>query len=324
MVGISGIGAYIPDEKIAVRDLCPGVSDYELSRIGAESVLYEPKLTATEMAVKAAEAAIADAYMDPEDIGLIINTQASLHDYLLWVVSAEVQDKLKAHNADFFDMYQGCSGFVTAIITAESFIKSGNYDKVLINSAEKWDASIRKRNIGRLVYGECGAAVILEADSERNQILSHHTISRGDFNDISRMRIGTINPPDGDYPDNYYNFDITNIEKSRNEMVPINVENFYTVGEKAAEKAGLKLSDIDYIIFPSVGFGLFEKVMTRYGHDLKQTNFSYISQNGDCGSADVFMNYYKMINDGKIKSGDNVLFLVQGAGFTWGSLLIRA
>ena len=324
MIGLSGIGAYIPEGKIAVRDLCPGVSDYELSRIGAESVLYEPKLTATEMAVKASEVALADAAASPEEIDLIINTQASLHDYLLWVVSAEVQNRLNARNADFYDMYQGCSGFVAAIVNAESMIKAGNAEKILINSAEKWDATIRKRNIGRLVYGECGAAVVVENNCERNQILGHHMISRGDMNDISRMRIGSLNPPDGEYPENYYNFDITNIEKSRNEMVPVNVENFYLVGEKAAEKAGLKVEDIDHIIFPSVGFGLFEKVIKRYGHDIDKTNFSYIAENGDCGSADVFMNYYRMIHDGKIKKGDTVLFLVQGAGFTWGSLLIRA
>lgn len=323
MVGISGVGAYIPQHSILVSKLIPGVTEEDLKRIGVESVLWEPELSAIEMAEKSSRMAVSNAGIDVEDIDMIINTQASVHDYLMWIAAADLQYRLGAKNASFLDIYQGCSGFIEGIKIAESFIESGRARRVLVASAEKWDCSIRKRFIGRMVYGECGAAVVVEKDCRYNTLLGHSHISLGYMNDISRIPVGTQNPPENEHPLSDYDFSVVNLEKSKNELLPVNIENFYIVGEKAAANAGISLKDLNAIIFPCAGFGLLEKVIKRYDFDLSATNHEYVSRSGDCGSADVIMSLYRMLNDKKLKKDDNVLILGQGAGFVWNSIVIK-
>ena len=323
MIGLSGIAAYIPDGRILVKDLLPRATASDLKKIGTTAILYEPQLTATDMAYEASVKALEAAGVTSLEIDLIVNTQGSMHDYLMWNVSAEIQNRINARNAIFLDIYQGCSGFTAGLMTAESYLRSGNAKKVLVNTADKWDCCIRSRNIGRMVYGEAGVAVVVEDGCERNQIISHNMISRGDLNDISRMRIGNVFPPEKAYPLQYYEFDVINAEKSREKLVPINVENFFLVGEKAVAKVGLSVADIDQIIFPNVGFGLFEKVIDRYGHNIAKTNYDYVADSGDCGSADVFLSYCRMLKDGKLKKDEYVLLLSQGAGFTWSAIIIK-
>ena len=230
---------------------------------------------------------------------------------------------MEQKNASFFDIYQGCSGFVEGIKLAKCLIESGKAEKVLVASAEKWDCTIRKRYIGKMVYGEGGAAVVVEKDCSSNVVLGHSHISLGNLNDVSRIQIGAQNPPENEHMISEYDFSVVNLEKSKKELLPINVENFYIVGEKAAADSGISLNDLNAIIFPSAGFGLMEKVIKRYDFELSATNHEYISHTGDCGTVDVIISLYRMLKDKKIKKGDNVLILAQGAGFVWNSIIIK-
>ncbi len=323
MIGISGIGAYIPEHSIPISELIPNITEDKIKSFGVQSILWEPKLSAIEMAEKASRMAIDNAGINVEEIDTIINTQASIHDYLMWIAAADLQYRLGARNASFFDIYQGCSGFVEGIKIAECLIESGRAEKVLVASAEKWDCAIRKRYIGKMVYGEGGAAVVVEKDCRSNVVLGHSHISLGYFNDISRIQIGAQNPPENEHMLSEYDFSVVNLEKSKNELLPINIENFYIVGEKAAADSGITVKDLNAIIFPSAGFGLMEKVIKRYDFDLSATNHEYMSHAGDCGTVDVIISLYRMLKDKKIKKGDNVLILAQGAGFVWNSIIIK-
>lgn len=300
MVGISGIGVYIPGGKIDIQELNTQLSLEERNKIGIKSVFYESKLTATQMAVVASREAVVDAGISPLDIDLIINTQSSLHDYLMWQVSAAIQYELQACNSSFFDIYQGCSGFIVGLITSKQYLLSGDVNTVLVNTSEKWDESIKDRLVGKLAFGEGGVAAIIQRNSNRNFILGYSIICRGNLNDVSRMNIGTINPPNKDNRNDCY-YRVTNLLKAKQEMIPINTDMFFKVGEQAIKNSGLSIKDINHIIFPNVGFGLFEKVANRFGIPLSNSNHRYVDKTGDCATVDALMSYYRMLEDEIIK-----------------------
>ena len=325
MIGISGIGIYEPQKKITIEELGTHLSIEERDKIGVKSVPIETSLTTTQMAVIASKNAIEDAGIVPLDIDLIINTQASLHDYLLWQVSAAIQNELQACNARFFDVYQGCSGFITGLITAKKFLQGDDGEEtILVNTSEKWDVSIKDKILGGLVFGEGGTAAIVQKNSKGNFILGYGMISRGNLNDVSRMTMGAINHPSQiDFDEEDYYYKVTNLEKAKKEMIPINVDLFYQVGEQAVKNSGLTMADISHLIFPNVGFGLFEKVVDRYDMDLNQTNYRYVQETGDCGTVDTLLSYHRMLRDEQLQKDDHVLILAQGAGATWVAIVIK-
>lgn len=324
MIGITGMGVYTPKNKISIDKICESLSIEERNKFGVKSVPHETELTATQMALAASSSAIKDANLTPSDLDLIINTQSSMHDYLIWQVSAEIQSKLHAWNAGFFDIYHGCAGFITGLVTAKNYLMGDdNIKTVLVNTSEKWDATVKNRFVGKLAFGEGGSAAIVKKNCDRNVILGHSMICRGDLNDVSRASIGTVNPPAQSYPDYYYYYNFTNLDKAREKMIPINIDMFLKVGEIAVKNSNLESTDIQHVIFPNVGFGLFEKVMNKFGVSLEKTNYSYISDTGDCGTVDTLLSYYRMLRDGKLHEGDHVLILAQGAGATWAAIVIK-
>ena len=88
--------------------------------------------------------------------------------------------------------------------------------------------------------------------------------------------------------------------------------------------SGLKLEDIKHLIFPSVGFGVFEKMAKKFEVPLENTNFRYVQNSGDGSTVDSLLSYYRMKKDQIIKEGDNVLVIGQGAGATWSAVVLRA
>lgn len=323
-IGILGIGIYEPPSRKYVDEVANSLSLKDKENIGVTSVFSEETLTGTEMAVIASKEAIKNSGIEPGDIDFIINTQSSLHDYLIWQVSAEVQHQLKATNAKFFDLYQGCSGFLTGLVVAKNLLIGDDDVKlILINTSEKWGISTRNRLVGKLFFGDAAVAVIVGENAKNHTILGYSMICKGNLNDISRARVGAVNHPKKSYPDQYYCYDYTNLEKGIREMIPINISTFIKVGKEAIEKSGLSIKEITNIIFPGVGFGLFEKIVKKFDIPLEATNFRYVSETGDCSTADALFNYYKMLKERIIKEGNNVLMFSQGAGATWIALVIK-
>lgn len=324
MIGITGIGAYVPQTRLTIDEIAVGYSSEEKRKIGIKSVLYEPELSATDMAVIASKRAIEDADISPLDIDWIINTQATMPDYLTWQVSGKIQQDIEATNASFFDLYQNCSGMITGIITAKNYLAGDeNNNVVLVNTSEKWDATVKSRMIGKLIMGEAGVAVVVQKNSTGNYILGYSQIGHGNLHDVARMLVGTQKPPFNSNEEEDYYYRVVKDEKARKEMLPINIEFFYKVGIKAVENSKLDISDIEHIIFPNAGFGLFEKVMEKFEMPLEKTNYKYVANTGDCGSVDMMLNYFRMLRDNMLKKGEHVLLIAQGAGTTWTALVIE-
>lgn len=324
MIGITGIGAYIPENKLTIDEIAIGYSREEKRQTGIETVLYEPDFSATDMAVIASKRAINEASISPLEIDWIINTQATMPDYLTWQVSGKIQQDIGAANASFFDLYQNCSGMITGLITAKNYLAGDeNNNVVLVNTSEKWDATVKSRMIGKLIMGEAGVAAVVQKNSTGNFILGHSQIGHGYLHDVARMLVGTKNPPYNSNEEEDYYYRVVKDEKARKEMLPINIELFYEVGIRAVENSKLVLSDIEHIIFPNAGFGLFEKVMAEFEMPLDKTNYKYVANTGDCGSVDMMLNYFRMLKDNMLTKGEHVLLIAQGAGTTWTALVIE-
>ncbi|MCB5050634.1 3-oxoacyl-[acyl-carrier-protein] synthase III C-terminal domain-containing protein [Streptococcus mutans] len=323
MIGISGIGLYKPT-IMSICDVEPDKSEDELKKLGIDMVPIEDNLMATEMAIVASRRALENAGLDANDLDVIVDTQASMHDYLVWQVSAEIQSKLGAQNAYFFDLYQACSGFIMGLVVAKQFLKSDpSINRFLLCTSEKWSPSLETRTVGKLVFADGGAAAILEKDCVDNIILGHSFIGRGNLNDVSRMQVGAVSPPSQENPATDYFYRMTNMEKAVNEMIPININLFYKVGLDAILKSNLTLNDVNHLILPSVGFGLFEKIVNKFGIPIENTNYKYVAKSGDGSTIDALVSYKQMIDDKILKKKDNVLILGQGAGATWAAIVLK-
>jgi 3-oxoacyl-[acyl-carrier-protein] synthase-3 len=138
-VGIIGVGSYVPDKIVTNFDMekiLDTSDEWIRTRTGIiERRFADDNQTTSDLAAIAAERAIKDAGISPEDIGLII-VGTNSPDMRYPATACLVQDKIGAKNAAAFDLQAGCPGWIFATTVGAQFVETGMYKYVLTIGAE--------------------------------------------------------------------------------------------------------------------------------------------------------------------------------------------
>ena len=324
MIGIKSFGKYLPENNISVGELLPHLNSKQKAKIGVKHSLLEKEFTATEMAIIASKNAIKKAKISPDEIDLVISCQAGTSDYLAWQTSGKIQEEIKATNAGFIDVYQGCCGFISSMrIARNTLVAEKNIRNILVCSGEKWENVIEKRIVGGYVFSDGASATIISRENTNNLILGFGLTGRGDFVNISKIKAGRINGLDTPNPKHKY-YDITNENpKGLEELKKVNLKIYLSTAKKALQDAKCSMKDIDYIIFPNGRLDFTDKLLTAFNINKEKTNYQYIKTTGDLSTADAMVNYQRMLEDKLINKGQKVLVLSQGAGMSWAATILQ-
>ncbi len=196
---VLGTGSFAPDKVLSNHDLERMVdtsSEWIIERTGIEERrIAESSVTSSDLAVEAARRALEAASLNPEDIELILVATAT-PDMIFPATACIVQDKLGAKAAAAFDILAACSGFLFALASADAFIRSGIYKRVLVIGAETLSkiTDWTDRNTC-VLFGDGAGAVVLVAEEDGRGILSTHLHTDGSMADLLCIPGGgSLNP----------------------------------------------------------------------------------------------------------------------------------
>jgi len=174
--GIIGIGRYIPEKVVTNYDLekiMDTSDEWIRTRTGIEERrIASDDMKTSDLGARAALEAIEDAKISPEEIDMIIVATAT-PDQSFPSVACVLQERLGAKRAAALDISAACSGFIYAMATAEQFIQTGAYKKILVVGAEKLSkiTDWNDRSTG-VLFGDGAGAVVLGEVSDDRGILS--------------------------------------------------------------------------------------------------------------------------------------------------------
>lgn len=321
---IIGTGSYLPPKRITNDELAAilakqGVEtsdEWIRTRSGILARHYADEgVQSSDLGVKAAEKALEMAKCQPNDIDLII-LATSTPDFFGGFPSTAcmVQKKLGVtSNCAAFDVQAVCSGFLYALSVADSFIRSGVYKKVLVVGAETYSRIVDYNDRTTCVlFGDGAGAVVLSA-SEEPGILSTSLHADGNYGDIlslpGKLNNGVIEGKAFVYMDGkaVFKLAVTWMDK---------------VGMEALEKAGLKNTDVDWMIPHQANL----RIMQSSAKKLDIPNEKIIvtvDQHGNTSAASIPLAIDAGIRDGRIKPGQNILLAAIGGGLTWGAVVAK-
>src|SRR5688572_20455750 len=138
-VGVAGLGRYVPERKLTNFDLEKMVDtsdEWIVQRTGIrERRIAAPEQVTSTLALAAAQQALADAQMDPDEIDLVVCATVT-GDQPFPATACRVGLDLGAKRAGGFDVSAACSGFVFASQVAASMIQSGQHRNIMVIGAE--------------------------------------------------------------------------------------------------------------------------------------------------------------------------------------------
>jgi 3-oxoacyl-[acyl-carrier-protein] synthase III len=189
---VRGVGSYLPKRVLTNHDLAKFVDtshDWIVQRTGIEERhIADDGETTSFLGIRAAQAALDDAGLKPDDIDLII-CATSTPDYTFPSTATQIQTGLGITNGAAFDLQAVCTGFVYAVSVADKFLASGSHKRALVIGAETFSRLLDWNDRTTCVlFGDGAGAIVLEASegegtSADRGVLTSHLRSDGRYRD---------------------------------------------------------------------------------------------------------------------------------------------
>ncbi|EGQ2896359.1 ketoacyl-ACP synthase III [Staphylococcus pseudintermedius] len=308
-VGIKGFGAYAPDRVVdnAYFESYLDTSDEWISQMTGikERRWADENQDTSDLAYEASIRAIEDAGIDAQDIDMVI-VATSTGDHRFPTVANMLQQRLGLGKVASMDQLAACSGFMYGIITARSFVLSGEYQNVLVVGADKLSkiTDLNDRSTA-ILFGDGAGAVIIGEVSENRGILSYELGSDG----VGGKYL---------YQDQETNF----ICMNGREVFKFAVRVMGESSQRAVEKANLGPDDINMFIPHQANIRIMESARQRLNLPKEKMSVS-VDKYGNTSAASIPLSVKQELENGSIKDDDVVVFVGFGGGLTWGSIVIR-
>ena len=316
---VRGVGHYLPERVVPnaeLESLVETTDEWIRTRSGIERRHFAAEgQTTSDLATRAAEAALADAGLRADDIDAIV-LATSTADLTFPAAATMVQAKLGMTRGFAFDVQAVCAGFVFAMSNANAMILSGQARRVLVIGAETFsrlmDWSDRTTCV---LFGDGAGAVVLEAQEGTGTtadrgILSTDLNSDGRHRDILYVDGGTSTGTTG------------YLRMQGKEVFRHAVEKLAETAHAALDKAGLASGDVDWIVPHQANIRIIEGTAKRMQVPMDRVVVT-VQDHGNTSAASIPLALSVGKQRGQIKQGDLVVTEAIGGGLAWGSVVLR-
>jgi 3-oxoacyl-[acyl-carrier-protein] synthase-3 len=256
----------------------------------------------------------------PEEIDLIIVATIT-PDMFFPSTACIIQDKIGAKKAWGFDLSAACSGFLFALVTGAQFIENGTCKKVVVVGTDVMSriTDYKDRNTC-VLFGDAAGAVLLEPTEDASVgILDHIMYTDGSGGKVLYMKGGgSLNPPTHETVDKGMHF----LYQDGKAVFKVAVIGMAEVSAEIMQRNGLTGHDVDWLVPHQANLRIIDACAERMGLE-KEKVMVNIDRYGNTTAATIPMCLSEWWESGKLSKGQTIVLASFGAGFTWGSVLIK-
>ncbi len=320
---ITAVGHYVPDKILTNRDLEKMVAttdEWIRTRTGIEERHILEQGATSDLGARAVTALLKNRGMRADELDLIIVATVT-PDMFFPSTACLIQEKVQAKNAWGFDVSAACSGFLFALITGAQFIETGAYRRVVVVGADKMSSitDYTDRN-NCILFGDAAGAVLLEPTEDPSEgILDHILRCDGSGEATLHMRGGgSLNPSTHETVDKRMHY----LYQDGKAVFKVAVVGMADVSVEIVERNGLKGSDIDWLVPHQANLRIIDATANRMGIDKSRVMIN-INRYGNTTAATIPLCLSEWWQSGKLRKDQKIVLAAFGAGYTWGSVLIR-
>ena len=319
---IRGSGSALPGQLVTNAELAGRVDttdEWIVERTGIrQRYIAQDGETTSTLAIEAARKALDAAKIQAGNIDLIVLATAT-PDQTFPATATRVQDALGCNGGIAFDVAAVCSGFLYALGTADSMLRTGMAKRALVIGAETFSRILDWEDRTTCVlFGDGAGAVVLDAE----EIAEEEAASAPGI-------IATKLHADGAHGELLYvdggpstTGTVGKLRMKGREVFRHAVVNLAEVLAETLDAAGLSAEEIDWVVPHQANARILDATARKLGLPAEKMIVT-VDQHANTSAASVPLAFDVAISDGRIKPGDLVMFEAMGGGFTWGASLVR-
>ena len=305
---IISTGSYLPEKILTNKDLEKMVDtshEWIIERTGIESRhIANENESSVDMAYSASLNAIKNANIDSNVIDMII-VATTTPERKFPSTAVLLQNKLKNNKAFAFDLNAACTGFIYALDVADTYIKNGIANYVLVVGTEKITSLLDWSDRNTCVLFGDGAGVAILGSSNTPGIISNTIGSDGSYKDLLTV-----------------NTDREVIEMSGNDVFKIAVNTMGKLAAETLEKNSMTIDSLNWLIPHQANSRIINAVARKINLPQEKIIMT-VNKHGNTSAASIPLALDYANSNNLIKENDIIMFEAFGAGFTWGSTLLK-
>jgi len=316
---VRGVGHYLPERVVPNSEfeaIIETSDEWIRSRSGIERRHFAAEgQTTSDLGTRAAQAALADAGLEPDDLDAII-VATSTADLTFPSAATMIQGALGMKRGFAFDVQAVCAGFVYALTNANALIVSGAAKRVMVIGAETFSRLMDWKDRGTCVlFGDGAGALVLEAatgqgTNDDRGILATDLNSDGRYRDILYVDGGVSTGTVG------------HLRMEGKEVFRHAVEKLAETAHASLDKAGLSGADVDWIVPHQANIRIIEATAKRMQVPMDRVVVT-VQDHGNTSAASIPLALSVGRSRGQIKQGDLIVTEAIGGGLAWGSVVLR-
>lgn len=317
---VAGTGSFLPERVVTNADMASMVDtsdEWIIERTGIRQrhIASDGQVT-SDLAYAAAARALEAANLSGSDIDLIVLATAT-PDETFPSTATRVQARLGCFGAPAFDIQAVCSGFVYALSVADNFIKVGQVQTALVIGAETFSRILDWSDRSTCVlFGDGAGAVVLKAEQSQGNcmdrgILTTHLHADGRHHDLLYVDGGPSSTKT-----------VGSLRMAGRDVFRHAVNNLASVVHEALDAVHLDINSVDWLVPHQANQRILDATARKLGVSSEKVIVT-VDRHANTSAASIPLALDEGVRDGRICPGQLVLMEAMGAGFTWGSALIR-
>jgi 3-oxoacyl-[acyl-carrier-protein] synthase III len=315
---LRGTGSALPSKCVSNAELAERVDtsdDWIVERTGIrQRYIAGEGETTSSLAIEAARQALAAAGVAADEIGLIILATAT-PDYTFPATATQVQRALGCRGGIAFDVQAVCSGFLYALATADSLLRTGMAKKALVIGAETFSRILDWEDRTTCVlFGDGAGAVVLEAQDVAHDgpgILATRLHADGEHCELLHVDGGPSSTGT-----------VGKLRMKGREVFRHAVVNLADVLSEVLSDVDMTIDAVDWVVPHQANARILDATARKLGLPSERVIVT-VDRHANTSAASVPLALDVATRDGRIKPGDLVMFEAMGGGFTWGASLVR-
>jgi 3-oxoacyl-[acyl-carrier-protein] synthase-3 len=319
---ITGIEAFLPEYRLTNEELSRMVDtsdEWIMQRVGIKErrILKGEGLATSDMGAEAVKKLLAKTGVAADDIDLILCATVT-PDMFFPSTACIIADKVGIKNAWGYDILAACSSFLFILETANKFIESGQYKKVIVVAGDKMSSITNYADRTTCpLFGDAAVAMLLEPTTEDVGVMDSILKIDGSGRQFLYMKAGGSQRPSShetvEQGEHY-------IHQEGQTVFKVAVSKMADVAVSMMEKHNIKPEDLAWLVPHQANLRIIDATGRRMGLPKEKVMIN-IERYGNTTAATIPLCLWEW--EKQLKKGDKLILAAFGGGFTWGSIYLK-
>jgi 3-oxoacyl-[acyl-carrier-protein] synthase-3 len=329
-VGVVGTASYLPERWMTAAEV--GAASGIPEQVVVEKFGLRGKHIAavdehvSDLAVAACERLLGEYDVDPASIDAVVYFGSMWKEYTVWQAAPWIAHRLACTNAFAIEFDNVSNGTPVALRLCRNYlVAEPDLRRVLAVGASRESYLLdytNERSRFMFNFGDGAAAVLLERDLGRNELLGSHAITDGSLSlQVKVPSGGSVEPAWDVDGDGRYRLDVDDPGAMKARLDATSLDNFVAASEGALKRSGLTLADVSMLCGLHTKRSMHDAIVERIG--VSPDRAPYLDDTGHMSGVDPLLAFDRAVRAGQVAEGDVVLLLAAGTGYTWAASVVR-